>query len=556
MTIVQIRCGYHWFITKMKPTLETIAAELNGHSVQEFFGYVRERHLHSDYVLDETLESVMNAIAHQIKLAPEQVWASSRFQLQFRATTPEHMLLLGLNAFYEQAKNAVDSGRQMSILPYNTLFPIETVRKFIPARSDKFSGKWRHSMDPYGIFRGMDRVIAIDQGGKERYLATRKFPDAVLANITESCPIGCDGCYKGSMIRTALASLAEIYPEYAEIKQQLSLQQDRAVEQARLLTQWLNLHPEVDTIVMSGGEPTLFSNKALEGILNEYKKAQHVRVVRMCTSSVFQGMWYRIDDQFVGMLKDFETSTGKQFYINAHVTDEHQLMADEANAAVRKLSAAGISVHLQMPVQEGINFKRDDLGYSTEKLRKISKEAYARGVVPYKAIVDMHSPSDPELTVPIETVSKVIGFLDQHEMNSDHERWQAYNVLHEQGNLYLYPWPHLTAVKDIEEDHVTYYIPKVEVGERKRVVVHTYTEPKIPGHNDDLESLSKIRDKDVVARIAEVRIVHRELRTAIAQIEAAVLPFGEKAKRIAPLEKEFYRVSGIEYAENEPLILN
>jgi len=281
-----------------------------------------------------------------------------------------------------------------------------------------------------------------------------------------------------------------------------------------------------------------------------------VRVVRMCTSSVFQGMWYRIDDQFVGVLRNFEEPTGKQFYINAHVTDEHQLMADEANAAVRKLNAAGISVHLQMPVQEGINFRRDDLEYSTEKLRKISKEAYARGMIPYKAIVDMHSPSHPDLTVPIETVSKVIGFLDQHEMNSDHERWQAWNILHEQGNDYIYAWPHFTAVKDIEGDHVTYYIPKVEVGERKRIVVHTYTEPKIPGHNDDLESLSQIRDKDVLARIAEVQDAHRELSRTIEEIEATNLPFAEKAKRIAPLERSFYKISGIQYAENEPLILN
>ncbi len=392
-------------------------------------------------------------------------------------------------------------------------------------------------MDPYGIFRGMDRVLAVDNEGNETYLATRKFPYAVLANITEACHIGCDGCYKGSMVRTALSALAEVYPEYAQIKRQLNLQEERAERQAELLTRWLNQNPEVDTIVISGGEPTLFSNSALEKILEQYKKAEHVKVVRICTSSIFQGMWYRIDDEFVQMLQDFERETGKQFYINAHVTDDFQLSAPEAKIAVEKLEKVGISIHLQMPLQEGINFKRDDIAWSVEKLRRISKLAYGLGVIPYKLIVDMHSPSHPDLTVPIETVTQVIGFLDQHEQHSDHERWQAYNVLHEQGNIYLTAYPHLTAVKDIDEEkqRVTYFIPKVEFNGRKRVVVHTYEEPLIHGHNDNPNSFSEIPDKDIRDKIKQVRKAYKRINVDPKTI------------------REFYRESGIEYPENNPL---
>jgi len=534
--------------------LENLEQELGEHSARDFFNYARSGYLGTNKK-DRNLESVLGKISQRLRVAPEQLWASQKFQLLFRATKPEHLKLLGLGQYAKEAEDAVNAGRVMSLLPYNLMMEDTTIKKFIPSRADKFSGNWRHSMDPYGIFRGMDRVIARDKEGNETYLATRKFSYAVLANIIEACHIGCDGCYKGSMVRTALSSLAEIYPEYAEIKKQLNLQEERAEKQAELLTKWLNQNPEVDTIVISGGEPTLFSNRALENILQQYAKAEHIKVVRMCTSSVFQGMWYRIDDEFTRILHDFEKETGKQFYINAHVTDDFQLSAPEARMAVKKLEGIGITIHLQMPLQEGINFQREDLAWSVEKLKRISKQAYCLGVIPYKMIVDMHSPSHPDLTVPLETVTKVIAFLDQHLEHSDHERWQAYNILHEQGNLYLTAYPHFTALKEIDavNQKVIYFIPKVEFGDLKKICVHTYEEPLLPGHNDDPDSLARPCDDDILEKIDKVRVAYFALKERIRALEAGSLPLQQKMHNIEKLEYEFYTLSGIFYPVNEPL---
>lgn len=519
-----------------KFTLDTFGLGLGRHSARDFFNHVRARYLGTTHE-NRTLDILLDTVSQQLHVSPEQLWASQRFHLLFRATKPEHLRILGFEQYVEEAEKAVRSGRVMSILPYNTIMSDTTLKKYIPSRPDKFSGIWRHSMDPYGIFRAMDRVLAVDTDGNETYLATRKFSYAVLANITEACHIGCDGCYKGSMVRTALSALAETYPAYAQIKKQLTLQEKRVERQAKLLTLWLNQNPEVDTIVLSGGEPTLFSNHVLKAILEHYTHAKHVAVVRMCTSALFQGMWYRIDDEFVHMLRDFKRKTGKQFYINAHVTDDFQLSAPEARMAVEKLQDVGITIHLQMPLQEGVNFQRDNTVWSVEKLRRISKLAYGLGVIPYKMIVDMHSPSHPDITVPIETVTRVIGFLDQHESHSDHERWQAYNVLHGQGNLYLPAYPHFIAVKEIDEINqtVTYFIPKVEFNRGKRVVVHTYEEPLIHGHNDDPHSLSEIVDRDIIDKISKVQKVYKRIDENPQSIQ------------------DFYQESGIVYAVNKPL---
>ena len=122
-------------------------------------------------------------------------------------------------------------------------------------------------------------------------------------------------------------------------------------------------------------------------------------------------------------------------------------------------------------------------------------------------------------------------------------RLNSSNVLHEQGNLYLTAYPHFTAVKDVdtESQRVTYFIPKVEFDGRKRVVVHTYEEPLIHGHNDNPYSFkrllffSQISDRDVRQKIKQVRKAYRKMNGDPQTI------------------RDFYKESGIEYAENKPL---
>ena len=378
----------------------------------------------------------------------------------------------------------------------------------------------------------------------------------MLANITESCHIGCDGCYKGSMVRTTLLALETIDSEKAKLKKQLSIVAERAVLQARLLAMWLNNHSEVDTVIVSGGEPTLFSNQALKQVFEEYKKAKFVRVVRVCTSSIFQGMWYRVDDGFVDFLSAFERESGKKVYVNAHVTDEFQLGAPEAAMALKKIQSRGLLVCLQMPLQQGINFDRNDLEWSVKKLKSICKRSYGLGVIPYKLILDMHSPTNPDATVPIEVVCKAISFLDSHLDQSDHERWQAYNILHPQGNLYLSSWPHFSAVKeiDVEKKLVTYFIPKTEYAGGRKISVHTYFEPLIAGMNDDVNSLGKIGDIEVLEKIKLVKTAYSDFKAGLE--EALKLSgFSERQKRIEELTLEFYNISGILLPKNEPLVV-
>jgi L-lysine 2,3-aminomutase len=310
------------------------------------------------------------------------------------------------------------------------------------------------------------------------------------------------------------------------------------------LKDWLNQHPEVNTVIISGGEPLMYSPKTIGRILDHLGEAEHLKAVRICTSAVYQGLFYKINNDLVDRLSEFRRKNNgrngrakKQLYFNCHVTDEHQLLTPEARIATERLQEAGVSIHLQMPLLEGINFYRDDPKKSAEKLRAISEAAYEIGAVPYKVIVNMHSPSYPELTVPIERVSETISFLDGHFDTSDMARWQAYNVLHEQGNAYVYPKPHFVAEKDIDKgrNRVTYFIPKLNPNGSINEV-HTYEEPLLAGINDT-DSLRPIADAGIQRRIDEVRDAYHRLR------------------RNKINTREFYRVSGVKFSDNPPLNL-
>jgi len=533
-------------------SLEQIKQEALMLGIRDFYRYVRNYFLRKNgfdtYEIQEekkeALEKLASKTAYLFGVKKESLWESSAFHMAFRISDLETLAKLNPEVDIEKVKRCIDDGRDISILPLNVLLGNPTIQKFIPNLPKLYSGEEEHSLDPYGIFRGQDQIRAITKDKKSIYLGSRKFDYAVLENITEFCPVGCAECYKGVLTRLGMSALADIDPKYAELKRELNLQEQRAIEQTRLLKDWLNQHPEVNTVIISGGEPLMYSPSAIGRILDYLGEAENLKVVRICTSAVYQGLFYKINDDLVSRLSDFRRKNNgrngrakKQLYFNCHVTDEHQLLTPEARIATERLQDAGITIHLQMPLQEGINFYRDDTQKSAEKLRAISEAAYEIGVIPYKVIVNMHSPSYPELTVPIERVSETITFLDEHFDTSDMERWQAYNILHEKGNAYVYPKPNFVAEKDIDRERrrVTYFIPKLNP-DRSVNEVHTYEEPLLAGINDE-DSIIPIADERIRRRIGEVRDAYDRLRKD--EIDT----------------REFYRVSGIKFSENKPLIL-
>ena len=116
-------------------------------------------------------------------------------------------------------------------------------------------------------------------------------------NITSACPIGCVSCYKGEFTRVRGRKF------YTNLSKAVNVQ-------SKLLVEHLNKHPEIKLVVVSGGEPLLLSNEGIKKMLNYFEKARHLAEFRICTGTIFQGLPFRINDELLDSLWNFENRLG------------------------------------------------------------------------------------------------------------------------------------------------------------------------------------------------------------------------------------------------------
>ena len=181
---------------------------------------------------------------------------------------------------------------------------------------------------------------------------------------------------------------------------------------------------------------------------------------------------------------------------NAHLSNHYQI-TPEALQAVRRIRQRGFAIYSQVPVQEGVNFFREDLGKTMEYLVEMGRRQAVAGIEPYKLIVDMH-PRTQKRYVPLELLLRIWSRLGESHDYPELERPKTLTILCEQGNLILSG--HILACMeknvDKEKGAVIYKIPTVYSLHAKNPCMErtfTYAEPLISGYNDDPKSLDRIR---------------------------------------------------------------
>lgn len=362
----------------------------------------------------------------------------------------------------------------LSILPLN-LLQQDGVVKFLPRLG------LQHAKDPYGVQQEHSVVTKVD-GEKIYYLATHKPDYATFLPILGSgagrvyCPIGCAGCYRGQQTRRH-ESLALIKSDGSK---ETVFIPDPVTQMRWLVEEW-NTNPdfkEVYDVLVSGGEPMMLTNGVWAKMLEALAQAKHLRVLRICTGTLFLGLPFRFDDEFVQLLVNFRKKTGVQVKMSVHVSHPDNV-TPEAEMFARRLIRAGVELLPQIPLEEGVNFWERDLKRTMSTLRRLGRLlAFAVGTRPYKWIVDMQG------TVSLLSVIKVWRDLhDSHLGESDLTRPTSLALFFpmKEGNLNL-SFHTLFAMKmrvDRERGVVTYHIPHPD-GKMME-----YEEPLKKGINDD-----------------------------------------------------------------------
>ena len=423
-----------------------------------------------------------------VRLAKEEDWSwtDPAFHVRHRAVSADDLALVpGISAeTIESARKAIGNGFDMSIMPMSLLLPTELlVMKYVP-KADYFEPKPTSDHDPYGILAESIAYSANvkDTNGQQRRIIvfSQKFRDTALVNINGTCCHGCVGCYKSYLTREGEGNIKR----YGLSSEVLLPQMDELVKE-------LNKRPLVDQLILSGGEPLLFSNSQLKEVLGKLKRIRNLRILRVCTGTAFQGEPFRIDDELIGMFKKFSEETGIRVKFNVHLNHPDQI-TPEALWAIKRLSNAGICAYAQVPIQVGINFFPDDIEKSVELWTKLNGMVERLGEN-YKMIVDMHPRTDGFIP-PLEKVIEVLERAFNSHEYSDNKQPKTVAVLCRQGNLILYPGILDSMEKRVDEESglVKYYW--LVRGPSGKLTPVKYVEP-LTKDNSDPNSIAKLRER-------------------------------------------------------------
>lgn len=423
-----------------------------------FFTYLRNKYIGEEN--DENLEFDKYIKENSLN------WGDVDFHLQNRIIKWEDLNTVLNTDEYAYIKAFKEY--QLSVLPINLFGGENVLNKYVPRKDYGVSD----NIDPYGIFTKESKILSPKTDNL--VLASQKFKHTVLMNLYDQCVIGCSGCYKGYYTR--------------EKKHKFGLNSlSTAVKQAKELTEYLNNNPEVYDVIISGGEPLLLDNATLDKVLTELSFAKHLRIIRICTGSLFMGLSIRFDDELINILKKHKKN--KRITINAHLSNPEQINY-ESKEAVNKLNSIGINIYSQVPVQNDINFFINDLKKTLDYFVELGKQQVFNNIEPYMLIVDMH-PRMKSQYIPLEILLQFWGALVESHNYPGLERPRTLSILFKEGNVIVSSHMLYSMKKsvDVENDVVTYKIPLVNLyGEIEKFYI--YNEP-LTRHNSDEYSLDR-----------------------------------------------------------------
>ena len=169
---------------------------------------------------------------------------------------------------------------------------------------------------------------------------THRYPDRVLFLITSQCSMYCRFCTR----KRKVSDSKKINARYI-----------------KLGLEYIASHPEVRDVIISGGDPLMLTDYALEKVLSALREIPTVEIIRIGTKMPCT-LPQRITPKLCRMLKKYHP-----IYINTHFNHPWEC-TPEAKLACEMLVDAGIPVGNQAVLMKGVN---DDPDVMVELHRKL-----------------------------------------------------------------------------------------------------------------------------------------------------------------------------------------
>lgn len=207
-----------------------------------------------------------------------------------------------------------------------------------------------------------------------------RYPDRVNFLITDRCASYCRYCTRSRVVSGAGEQTLDTHFEAAFA--------------------YLARHKEVRDVLLSGGDPLLFTDAKLQALLQRLRSIEHIEFLRIGTRvPVF--LPQRITPELCGMLRQFHP-----LFISIHVNHPRELTL-EVKTALERLADAGIPLGNQSVLLRGVNDRADVMKILVQKLLRCRVRPY------YLYQMDLIEGSS-HLRVPVSKGLEIISALRGH----------------------------------------------------------------------------------------------------------------------------------------------
>lgn len=157
---------------------------------------------------------------------------------------------------------------------------------------------------------------------------------------------------------------------------------------------YIRAHPEIDNVLLSGGDPLQLSSQRLDEILTKLRSIDHVRIIRLGSKiPAFNPHRILNDPDLLAVLAQHSLEDRK-IYLVAHF-DHPRELTPEALQALNLIRLSGVIAANQTPLLRGVN---DSPRVLAELFNRL---AYA-GIPPYYLFICRPTQGNRHFTVPVE----------------------------------------------------------------------------------------------------------------------------------------------------------
>jgi KamA family protein len=170
-----------------------------------------------------------------------------------------------------------------------------------------------------------------------------------------------------------------------------------ATDDIAAMTAYLHAHPEVSSVLITGGDALIMSTAVLRRYVEPLLSIESVDTVRLGTKAL--SYWpYRVltDPDADDLLALFEQviDSGRQLAVMAHFSHPRELATTAARQAVARINRTGAVIRAQAPLIRGVN---DDAAAWAQMWRELARLS----VIPYYMFVERDTGPQGYFAVPL-----------------------------------------------------------------------------------------------------------------------------------------------------------